>query len=411
MALKNILIISTALLLAACSNYKNHRLIVEKKTESYNAVKFSVSIVGNDEIECNGEIRYNDVLLHKFTIKSHKVKKPEEFLINYSEFPDISLQLASDFVLDSIPRLEISVRNRDKDFSRKEYLDLKPIIPPVMTGISVQTKDIAAKYPMNYRGEVYETETFLNRRNLKVDKYIVKKIATLSTLIKGNIKILSAVVPPDTKIPIYKGRTNLKVSVVCDTFSLNPQLVLYASPRNKYYDGPNLYQIAKKYYSGENRNLTSKKILNNKFLLERDFDIKSLKGEYDLFMIISDASGIYFYYDIGTVIFDNIAPEFSEFNTGSYYFAGNASFEGKVYLDYTIPTKRNPYDVIFSGKVYGDVKSIAVDGKGVNFNKNSDLLFSRKIYINNGYKDVQISIQDEMGNSKNYDLPIIVSQQ
>ena len=410
MALKNILILTTALLLAACSSYKNHQLIVEKNAESYNAIKLSVSLVGDDEIECNGEVRYNDVLLHKFTIKSHKMKKPEEFLINYSEFPDISLQLASDFVLDSILRLEISVRNRDKDFLRKEYLDLKPIIPPVMTGISVQTKDIAAKYPMNYRDEVYEAETYLNHENLEVDNYTLKKIATLSTLIKGDIKILSAVVPPDTKVPIYKGKSNLKVFVECDTFSFNPQLVLYPSPNNKYYEGPNLYQIAKKYYSGEKRILTSKKTVNNKFLLERNFDVKNLKGEYNLFMIICDASGVYFYYEIGAVIFDNIAPEFSEFNTGSYYFAGNALFEGKVYLDYTIPTKRNPYDVIFSGKVYGDVKSIAVDGKGINFYKNSDLLFSRKMYINNGYKDVRISIQDELGNSKNYDLPIIVSQ-
>jgi len=410
MPLKNILLILTAILLAACSSYENQKLIVEKKAESFNAVKFSVYLVGDNEIECNGEIRYKDVLLHKFKIQSSQKRSPEEFLINYSEFPDISLQLATGFVLDSLPRLEITVKNSDKNFSRTEYLELKPIIPPIMTGISVQTKDIAAKYPLNYRQEVYDAESFLNHENLKLDRYTIKKIATLSTLIKGNVKILSAVVLPEAKIPIYKGKDNLSVSVQCDTFSLNPQLVLYPSPHNKYYDGPNLYQIAKGFYSDGKQNLTSKKIADNKFLLERNFDVKNLKGEYDLFMIICDAAGIYFYYDIGVVIFDNVAPEFSEFNAGSYYFAGDAAFEGKVYLDYTIPTKRNPYDVIFSGKVFGDVKSIAVDGKGITFNKNSDLLFSRKIYINNGYKDVKISIRDDLGNSKNYDLPIIVSQ-
>ena len=410
MIFKHILIVIIAALLTCCGNYENHKLIVEKSAESFNAVKLSVSLVGNDEIECSGEIKYNDVVLHKFNIKSYQEKKPEEFLINYSEFPEISIPLAADLVLKRNPHLEIILKNDDKDFSRKESLTLNPLLPPVMTGIKLQTKDIAVKYPLNYRQAVYETEKFLEEKELQPGEYTIKRIATLSTLIKSNIKILHTVVLPDAKVPVYKGRKNLTVKVTCDTFSLNPQLVLYPSPHNKYYEGPNLYQIAKSYYDGEDKAKTSEKIVGNKFLLERKFDVQKLTGEYDLFMTICDQSGIYFYYDIGSVIFDNVAPEFDEFNTGSYYFAGNATFEGKVYLDYSVPTKRNPYDVIFSGKVFGDVKSITVDGKAVNFVKNSDLLFSRKMYIDKGLKNVQISVRDDLGNSKKYNIPIIVAQ-
>jgi|GEM_PF-5316589 len=410
MVFKYTLITIIAMLLTCCSNYEDQKLIVEKNAESFNGVKFSVSLVGNSEIECSGEVKYNDVVLHKFNIKSYQEKKAEEFLINYSEFPDISLQLATDFILDSKSHLEITVKNDDKDFYLKEYLELEPVVPPVMTGITLQTKEVAVKYPLHYREEVYKTESFLNDKNLIHNTYTIKRIATLSTLIKSNTKILPAVVLPDAKIPIYKGRKDLKVSVQCDTFSLNPQLILYPSPRNKYYEGPNLYQIANNFYDGENKNLTSRKIVEDKFELERNFDVQKLTGEYDLFMVICEQSTVYFYYDIGSVIFDNVAPEFDEFNTGSYYFAGNASFEGKVYLDYTIPTKRNPYDVIFSGKVFGDVKSISVDGKSIEFLKNSDLLFSRKIYIADGMRDVQVSIRDDLGNSKDYNIPIIVSQ-
>ena len=344
------------------------------------------------------------------TLKVIKKKKPEEFLINYSEFPEISIPLAADLVLKRNPHLEIILMNDDKDFLRKESLTLNPLLPPVMTGIKLQTKDIAVKYPLNYRQAVYETEKFLEEKELQPGEYTIKRIATLSTLIKSNTKILHAVILPDAKVPVYKGRKNLTVKVMCDTFSLNPQLVLYPSPHNKYYEGPNLYQIAKSYYDGEDKAKTSEKIVGNKFLLERKFDVQKLTGEYDLFMTICDQSGIYFYYDIGSVIFDNVAPEFDEFNTGSYYFAGNATFEGKVYLDYSVPTKRNPYDVIFSGKVFGDVKSITVDGRAVNFVKNSDLLFSRKMYIDKGLKNVQISVRDDLGNSKKYNIPIIVAQ-
>ena len=409
MALKKILIISITALLAACSNYENHKLIVDKNAESYNAVKLSVALVGDAEINCRGQIKYNDVLLHEFNITSHDQKKPEEFLINYSEFPGVSLQLASDLILGSKPKLEITVTNDDKSFSRKEYLELSPIIPPFMTGISLQNRDVAAKYPLSYRDEVYKTESFSENKGLDLDEYTIKKIASLSTLIKSNKKILSAVVPPGIDVPVYKGMNDLKVSVECDTFSLKPQLVLYPSPRNKYYEGPNLYQIAKDVYDG-NHSLSTRKIVDDKFLIGRNFDVSKLTGEYDLFLLICNQSDIYFYYDIGSVIFDNVAPEFEEYSAGAYYFAGNASYEGKVYLDYKIPTKRNPYDVIFSGKVFGDVKAISVEGKTVDFHKNGDLLFSRKIYINGGYKDVQVSLRDDLGNTKDYKFPIVVAQ-
>ena len=84
-------------------------------------------------------------------------------------------------------------------------------------------------------------------------------------------------------------------------------------------------------------------------------------------------------------------------------------YEGKVYLDYSIPFSKNPYEVIFSGMVYGDVKNITVDGKRINVVKNSDLLFSKTIYIENGYKDVEIKVTDAAGNLKNYILSLVVS--
>ena len=128
-----------------------------------------------------------------------------------------------------------------------------------------------------------------------------------------------------------------------------------------------------------------------------------------MFLTISDGKDNYFFYDLGTVIFDNVAPEFSDLVLGNYYFGGNELFEGKVYLDYSIPVKQNPYNVIFSGKVFGDVKDIEVDGERVSFVKDGDLLFSKKIYIPDGYKDVDVKLSDVVGNIKNYTIPLIVS--
>ena len=60
--------------------------------------------------------------------------------------------------------------------------------------------------------------------------------------------------------------------------------------------------------------------------------------------------------------------------------------------------------------VYGEVKDITIDGNRINVEKNSDLLFSKKIYIVDGYKDVEIKVTDGVGNLKNYTLPLVVSQ-
>ena len=410
MAIRKLLIALLSMLLVKCADYDNHVLKVEKSAESLNGIKFSVSLSGGNEIDCKGEVKYNDVILHKFDITSYNWEKPLEFLINYSEFPDIAQQLAIDFTLNKNPRIEIFVQNKENNFFRTEYLTLNPRVPPVMTGIDLQNSGFAKKYPIRYKQEIYDLEYYLNQYNLRFDDHTLEKIATVSLLIKSNTKMLPAIVPADENIPIYKDKNKITASVLCDSISSNPHLVLYPAKNNKYYDGPNLYDIANAHYTGLVKSMTNSKLFKDKYLLEREFDVSGLNGEYDLYLIIADKTNYYFYYDLGAVIFDNIAPEFDEWSVGSYYFRGNELFEGKVYLEYTIPYGRNPYDVIFSGKVFGDVKSLYVDGKGIDFKKNNDLIFSQKIYIDDGFKDIKIEILDEIGNLKNYYLPLIISQ-
>ena len=59
--------------------------------------------------------------------------------------------------------------------------------------------------------------------------------------------------------------------------------------------------------------------------------------------------------------------------------------------------------------VYGDVRNITIDGKRINVERGSDVLFSKKIYIVDGYKDVEIKVTDGVENFKNYTLPLVVS--
>ena len=409
-ALRFSFIATISFALISCANFDNHRLKVEKNEESLNEINFSLFLIGDANIDCKGIVKYGDVTLRQFDISSYNFENPLKVLINYSEFPDIAQKLAIDFVLNRKPYLEISIQNKDKEFYRTALITLEPWVPPIMTGIELTDKELARRFPMGFSNEVYDIESYLLENNLELNPYITEKIATVSLLIKNNSKILPTTTLVDAKIPVYKGKKELNVSVVCDSVSLNPHLVLYPSPMNKYYDGPNLYTIAKTHYTENKQEITFIIPTGDKYLLKRNFNVENLNGEYDLYLIISENKKDYFYYNLGSLIFDNVAPEFKKWTIGNYFFKGNELYEGKVYLDYSIPFSQNPYEVIFSGAVYGDVKDITIDGNRINVEKNRDLLFSKKIYMANGYKDVEIKVTDTAGNLKNYSLPLVVSR-
>lgn len=409
MALRFSLIVLISMVAVSCTNLDDLQFKVEKNKESLNGINFSVLLIGEDDIHFEGIVKYKDVTLHQFKINSYNIEKPLEFLINYSEFPNIARELATDFVLNRKPYLEISIQNKEKEFYRTAHINLDPELPPIMTGIELNDTEIAIRFPMGFRNEVYEIESYLLKYNLNQNSYITEKIATVSLLIKNNSKILPTIIPAKVKIPIYKGKKELNISVFCDSDSTNPKLVLYPSANNKYYDGPDLYNVAQTIYSGQSEDLTNVMFTDSKYLLEKKFYVEDLIGEYELYMIISNKSNDYFYYDLGSVIFDNVAPEFDEWVIGDYYFWGNELYEGKVYLDYSIPFSRNPYEVIFSGMVYGDVKHLSIDGNQIDVKKDSDILFTKKIYFEDGYKDVEIQVTDTVGNLKNYTLPLVVS--
>jgi len=409
MALRFSVIALISMVAVSCTHFDDHQIKVEKNEESLNGINFSVFLIGSDDIQCKGIVKYKDVILHQFIINSDNSEKPLEFLINYSEFPRIAQELAIDFVLNRKPFLEILIQNKEKKFYRTAHITLDPKLPPIMTGIELYNNDITKRFRLGFGDEVYEIESYLLKHNLDQNSYITEKIATVSLLIRNNSKILPTTILVDSNIPIYKGKKDLNISVLCNSVSLNPHLVLYPSPTNKYYEGPNLYGIAKTHYTENNNVVTSIKLTGDKYLLERNFTVDNLIGEYDLYLILSENREDYFYYNLGSVIFDNVAPEFNKWVIGGYYFWGNELYEGKVYLDYSIPFSKNPYEVIFSGTVYGDVKDITIDGKRINVSKESDLLFSKMIYIEDGYKDVEIKVTDAAGNLKNYTFPLVVS--
>ena len=156
MALKFSLVALILMTALSCTNFNDHQFKVEKNEESLNGINFSVFLIGGDDIQCEGIVKYKDETLHQFIIDSYNFKKPLEFLINYSEYPKISRELAIDFVLNRKPYLEILIQNKEKEFYRSAHITLDPKVPPIMTGIELIDKEIIRRFPMGFRNEVYE---------------------------------------------------------------------------------------------------------------------------------------------------------------------------------------------------------------------------------------------------------------
>ena len=161
MTKKFLSIVPLLILLISCTGYEDHQLTVEKIRESVNAVKFTVDLTGGGTLQCEGTIKYKEILLHRFTIESNQTETPSEFLINFSEFPELTQQLAVDFVLKRKPALQITISNTREDFIRTEMMELDPVIPPIMTGIEVESKDLTRKYPIGFSSEKYEVDSYL----------------------------------------------------------------------------------------------------------------------------------------------------------------------------------------------------------------------------------------------------------
>ena len=166
MALRFSLIALVSMAAVTCTNFDDHQFKVEKNEESLNGINFSVFLIGSDDIRCIGIIKYKDVTLHQFKIDSYNFEKPLEFLINYSEYLKIARELAIDFVLNRKPYLEILIQNKEKEFYRSAHITLDPKVPPIMTGIELIDKEITRRFPMGFRNEVYEIESYLLNFNL-----------------------------------------------------------------------------------------------------------------------------------------------------------------------------------------------------------------------------------------------------
>lgn len=382
-------------------------LDVKKVSSSVNETVVSIALVGDANITCRGEIKYKDQILQKFLIKSYDFHNPVEISIDYFNYPDLAVELATGFVLKQEQKIDIVLVNTEKDFIRTETINLTAKVPPVVSNIKLRTNRIAQRYIASFSDALSDVKTYLNSKNIKVSDYQLQQIATTVLLIRNNSKILLAFVPLEFKIPIYRKRRSLNASLSCKLNDLKPLLTLYPAIDNKYYDGPNLYEIAKHYFIDKDVDYKMRiKNRRKETIIERRFDTAKLIGDYDLYLVVADDENNFFYYNTGAVIFDNIAPQFDDWNLGEYYFGGNELYEGKVYLDYKIAGSKNPYDVIFTGKIFGDVNQMFVNFRRVKFKKDSDLLFTQKIYIYNGYKEIFVRLIDKVGNIGDYVLPV-----
>ena len=172
--------------------------------------------------------------------------------------------------------------------------------------------------------------------------------------------------------------THLKSNIASDDFITNAGL-------KEYFNDP---------ISIENKTKSENGKYNIDF--DRKYDSNGLIGIY---LILRSLENELFIYEIAGAKSDAIAPVFSS-SEFSCFFSGDIGYEGLVCLK-TKKFQGNEYsgfDIPIKGNIYGDVSSITINGKSVEFNI-GEFYTRMKMKLKMGYNQIPVVIKDEFSNT------------
>jgi hypothetical protein len=135
----------------------------------------------------------------------------------------------------------------------------------------------------------------------------------------------------------------------------------------------------------------------NVFQIIEDFDL-TYDGFLGIYLVLRNKSKELMIYEIAGIKADASSPTFKE---GEFCnFSGDTAYQGMVCLT----TKQfegndySGYSVPVKGNIYGDVKSLSINGKNVKFNQGE---FYQRIHmmLKIGYNQIPIIIKDKFANT------------
>jgi hypothetical protein len=404
MKMSSIIIALVIILLYSCKSYSDQKIQIRNQEviDPFSAA-LDICITGKDELSYLVKLSYDDLLLDTLTLMSGLDKSFAKVQFDFSTLKEELPLLAYRIVINPQIGLHLSAASKKKKIVLDTTVFLKIRIPPISVAstiygdnFSTTTLDKTKKYEQKIK------ENFADG-----DEDDIKRAAILTDMILTK-SLHPTVRINERSVPILRATDKVKIKILTDTIYEYTVVGRYPSKKNKDYSDVDMDKQIKETIKNDLAELKSDwqgVKIGDRYVLEDEVEA-TYSGLVGLYVINIDKHGLYSYHEVANYLVDESAPMFNNYRYGR--FNGDERFEGLLCLSTEHFYGFNPYKVPFTGRVYGDIKEIYVDGKKIPFAVGADLYFKKSIYLDGGYNRITVKLIDSKGNSAEYYIPITI---
>ena len=392
-----------ALVLSACSDYSDHRIIIGE-TPSYGIfedIKVGVGVKGKNELTYSVELFYKGELLASETINSSYKSSLAPVSIDLSKIQDKSTEFAAEIVNQSQVDIDIMLSNENQKIALDSSIQISIRPLPISQPLSVSLSN--GKFDLTSPIQSALIQVRQKYPNIQENK--MYRIAFLSEILKQNKKGLDVKMNGKEMKPVKKG-FDINTTVKTDTVFKHTIIGRYPAFNNSYYNDINIEKKISNYIETTLDSIQSEwkgKMDNGAYVITDNLSTESA-GLIGIYLINIDQFGQFTYQQIGAYLSDVVSPKFS--NSTYCSEPNNPEYEGIVCIDIKSFYGWSPFNIPFVGRAYGDIKTIYVDNKKVNFKIGEEIYFKKKVYLDGGYNRVPVKIIDNSGNLTESFIPI-----
>ncbi|MDC1221108.1 hypothetical protein N8Z47_00405 [Salibacteraceae bacterium] len=391
-----------AIMLSACSDYSDHRIIIGETTSYgiFEDIKVDVGVQGKNELTYSVELLYKGELLASETINSSYKSTLVPVSIDLSKVQDKSTEFAAEIVNQNQVEIDILLSNENQKIALDSTIKIPirplPISQPLSVSLSNGKFDLTTpiqsaliqvrkKYPNIYENRMY-------------------RIAFLSEILKQNKKGLDVKMNGKEMKPVKKG-FDINTTVKTDTVFKHTVIGRYPAFNNSYYNDINFEKMISDYIETKLDSIQSDwngEMSNGAYVITDNLS-SEYAGLIGVYLINIDQYGQFTYQQIGAYLSDAVSPKFS--NKTYCSEPSNPEYEGVVCLDnksfYGLRTS-----IPFVGRAYGDIDKIYINKTPVRFVLGEEIYKKVYVQLSMGYNRVPVKIVDNSGNITESYIPI-----
>ncbi|MEC3966793.1 hypothetical protein [Flagellimonas halotolerans] len=403
--MKNLIVqtVILVILLSSCNDYSDHKIIVDKSNLHgvLDTVEIEVGVQGSQKLNYDIEIRYNGEFLAKDSVTSNSKPIFKKVKIDFGKLKEKTIDFSADLVKQGNIKLDFVLSNERKKIVIDSSIPMAFRLPPISQPLSISFGEGTADLISPLQKQIIE----VRKKFPKYEDRTIHRIAFLSEVLRLNQKGLHLLNRVKSLKPVRK-QFEINLNLTTDTIFKHTIIGRYPAINNSHYIGVDIEKIISDYVETRLDSIKSDWAGNKDgggYFINYNSS-SDYVGLIGIYLININQFGEYTFQQIASFISDTAPPRFS--NSKYCSEPNNPDYEGIVCLYTEKFFGWSPFKVPFVGRAYGDIKSIYIDNKKVDFKIGEEIYFKKSVYLDGGYNRVPIKLIDGSGNVTESFIPI-----